>query len=76
MKGVLEITDTFFDNAGTLTLIIGEEHREIPVAESDRYRCEVEDLADAILQNRSPHLNLDETQRNLEVMDQLFAAAQ
>jgi D-xylose 1-dehydrogenase (NADP+, D-xylono-1,5-lactone-forming) len=42
-KGVLEIPDTFFDNAGALTLIIGEERREVPVAQSDRYRHEVED---------------------------------
>ena len=74
-KGVLEIPDTFFDNAGALTLVIGDESREIMVVQSDRYCREVEDFADAILQNRAPHFNVDETQRNMEVMDRLFAAA-
>jgi len=72
--GVLEIPDTFFDNPGALTLTIGEERREIPVAQSDRYRLEVEDFADAILQNRPPRLSLAETQRNMEILDRLRAA--
>jgi len=75
-KGTLEIPDTFFDNAGTLVLTTGEERREIPVNASDRYRLEVEDFAGAILQKRSPQFTLAETQRNMEVLDQLFAACQ
>jgi predicted dehydrogenase len=74
--GVLEIPDTFFDNPGTLTLTAGEERREIRVEESDRYRLEVEDFADAILQKRAPRLSLAETQRNMEILDRLQAAAQ
>lgn len=73
-KGVLEIPDTFLDNAGTLTLTVGEERREIAVEPSDRYRLEVEDFADAILHKRMPQLGLDETLRNAEVMDRLRAA--
>jgi predicted dehydrogenase len=72
--GVLEITDTFFDNPGALTLTAGAERREIPVAQSDRYCLEVEDFADAILQNRPPRLSLAETQRNMEILDRLRAA--
>ncbi len=74
--GVLEIPDTFLDNPGMLTLTTGEERREIPVAESDRYRHEVEDFADAILQEHAPRLSLAETQRNMEILDRLQAAAQ
>jgi D-xylose 1-dehydrogenase (NADP+, D-xylono-1,5-lactone-forming) len=74
-RGVLEIPDTFFDNAGALTLSVGEERRTIPVAASDRYRLELEDFADAILDGRAPQLSLAETQRNAEVMDRLLAAA-
>jgi xylose dehydrogenase (NAD/NADP) len=74
-KGALEIPDTFFDNAGALTLTVGEERREISVEQSDRYRLEVEDFADAVLSNRAPHFSLVETQRNIEVMDRLFAAS-
>jgi len=74
-RGALEIPDTFFDNPGVLTLATGEERREIPVAQSDRYRLEVEDFADAILQKRAPRLSLAETQRNMKILDRLQAAA-
>jgi D-xylose 1-dehydrogenase (NADP+, D-xylono-1,5-lactone-forming) len=74
-KGALEIPDTFLDNAGALTLTTGEERREIPVEDSDRYRLEVEDFADAILKHRAPAFSPDETQRNMEVLDRLFAAS-
>ena len=73
--GALEIPDTFFDNPGSLTLTAGGERCEIPVAQSDRYRLEVEDFADAILQQRAPRLGLAETQRNMEILDRLQAAA-
>jgi D-xylose 1-dehydrogenase (NADP+, D-xylono-1,5-lactone-forming) len=74
-RGALEIPDTFSDNPGALTLTTSEDRREIPVAESDRYRLEVEDFADAILQKRAPRLGLAETQRNMEILDRLQAAA-
>ena len=73
--GVLEIPDTFLDPAGALTLTVGEERREIPVAASDRYRYEVEDFAEAILQERAPQFTLIETLRNAEVLDRLMAAS-
>lgn len=74
-NGALRIPDTFFDNAGSLTLVQGEEQREIPVAATDRYRLEVEDFAEAILQRRPPRLALAETARNLEVLERLLASA-
>lgn len=74
-KAALEIPDTFADNAGALALTMGEERREIPVEPSDRYRLEVEDFADAILRRCAPRFSLAETQRNMEVMDSLFAAS-
>ena len=73
-KGLLEIPETYFDNAGPLTLITGEDRREISVAQSDRYRAEIEDFADAIIQKRPPKFGLAETLRNAEVTDRLFAA--
>ncbi len=74
-EGVLEIADTFFDPAGALVLTRGEERTEIAVAESDRYRAEVEDFAAAILEGRAPAFGLAETLRNAEVLDRLFAAS-
>lgn len=72
-RGVLEVPDTFLDNAGSLILTVGDERRDIPVALSDRYRLEVEDFADAILAGREPQFGLGETLRNAEVMDKLLA---
>jgi len=74
-KGILDIPETYFDLAGSLTLSFGEERQEIPVTKSDRYRHEIEDFADAILQGRPPACGLAETLRNAEVLDRLFAAA-
>jgi predicted dehydrogenase len=74
-QGVLEIPDTFFDNAGSLLLTTGDTCREIPVALSDRYRLEVEDFADAIIQQRPPQFGLAETLRNAETLDRLLAAS-
>ncbi|HVW22616.1 MAG TPA: Gfo/Idh/MocA family oxidoreductase [Opitutaceae bacterium] len=73
-EGLLEIPDTFFDNAGSLTLTQGERVRELAVPESDRYRREVEDFAAAILERRPPLLGLEESIRNLETLDRLYAA--
>jgi predicted dehydrogenase len=75
-QGVLEVPDTYFDNAGELTLTVGEERRHIPVGACERYRLEVEDFADAILRQRAPQFSLTESLRNAEVMDRLFAAAE
>jgi len=74
-KAALEIPDTFLDNAGSLVLVSGDERREIPVAQSDRYRLEIEDFAEAILQKRAPQFSLAETRRNAELMDRLIAAS-
>ncbi len=74
-KGALEVPETYFDAPGMLTLTVGEERREIPVAQSDRYRSEVEDFADAIRAGRAPLFGLAESLRNAEVLDQLFAAS-
>lgn len=74
-EGVLEINETFFDAAGSLSLTRGEERTEIAVSISDRYRSEVEDFAAAILENRSPAFGLAETLRNAEVLDRLLAAS-
>jgi predicted dehydrogenase len=63
------------DPAGALTLTVGEERSQIPVAASDRYRHEVEDFAEAILQERAPQFTLIETLRNAEVLDRLMAAS-
>ena len=74
-RGVLEIPDTYLNAAGSLSLWTGAERKEISVAESDRYRAEIEDFAGSILENRLPAFPLEETQRNATVIDRLIAAA-
>jgi len=73
-KGSLEIPVTFFGVAGSMTLTIGDKRRDIPVAESDRYRLQMEDFAEAIQQKRPPLMTTEETLRNMELLDRLYAA--
>jgi predicted dehydrogenase len=73
-KGALEIPETFMGNGGSLVLTVGTERKEIAVVESDRYRLEVEDFAEAILKKRAPLFSLKETVRNAELMDRLQGA--
>jgi predicted dehydrogenase len=72
--GVLEVPDTFSDYPGALALITGDTRREIPVAQCERYRLEIEDFSSAILEGRTPRFTMDETLRNAIVMDQIFDA--
>jgi len=74
-KGILEIPIPFLGLAGNLTLIAGDQRTEIAVPESDRYRLQLEDFADAILLKRPPLLTAEETLRNMELLDRLYAAA-
>ncbi|NLG84273.1 MAG: Gfo/Idh/MocA family oxidoreductase [Firmicutes bacterium] len=74
-KGVLEVPDTFLGDAGSIFLNTAEGRREIPVAESDRYRLEIEDFAAAVLEDRPPMLGLEESLRNMEVIERLLEAA-
>jgi xylose dehydrogenase (NAD/NADP) len=73
-KGFLEIPDTFFGNSGQLRLTTAGGTHDIAVAESDRYRLEVEDFAGAVLEARPPAMGLAETLRNAELIDRLLAA--
>jgi predicted dehydrogenase len=74
-KGALEIPVPFMGPAGNITLVTGDRRQEIAVPESDRYRLQVEDFAGAILEKRPPLLTTEETLRNMELLDRLYAAA-
>lgn len=74
-RGVLQVPNPFLGEAVPLSLLIdGKEAESIPVETTDRYRLEVEDFADAILGNRAPGLSLAETERNMVLLDRLYAA--
>lgn len=72
-EGMLESTDTFLDNAGELILHTQAGREVIPVAASDRYGAEIEDFSAAILEKRSPLLSLEESLRNMRIVDRLMA---
>lgn len=71
-KGRIEVPDTFLGTAGSIRVTTTEGVREIPTEESDRYLFEVTDFADAILNNRKPLMGLEETHRNMQVIDLLL----
>lgn len=71
-KGTLQVPDLISDVAGTLTLTTEEGTRQIEVKASERYVLEVEDFSDAILKDRLPLFSLEETVRNMEIIDCLM----
>lgn len=73
-QGRLLVPDPFLGDAGELTLVTAQGTRSIPVVATDRYASQVRDFAAAILQNRPPLLSLDESIRNLEVLDMIRAS--
>ncbi len=72
-QGSLEIPVTFFGVAGNLLMTVGDKRRDITIDESDRYRLQVEDFAEAILKKRAPMIPIEETLRNMELLDRLYA---
>ena len=75
-KGVLYVPNTFLEDACSLTLTVdGKIEKTIQVENSDRYRLEVEDFADAVISKRPPFFSLQETLRNMELIDRLMAAS-
>ncbi len=71
-KGIVEVPLTFSNDAGFITVISHEGKREVEVLESDRYQLEIEDFSDAVLHNRKPLFSLDETVRNMRILDDLM----
>lgn len=72
-KGRVSIPDPFLGEAGEITLHTAQSVRRIPVAATDRYTTQVRDFSAAILQDRAPLLTLEESIRNLEVLDMIRA---
>lgn len=73
-QGRLTIPDPFLGEAGELILSTAQGSRSLPVAATERYTEQVRDFAAAILEERAPLLGLDESIRNLEVLDMIRAS--
>ena len=70
-EGALLVPDTFLDEAGQLTLLTRRGSESIAVAASDRYGEEIRDFSKAILEERQPKLSLEESLRNMHVLDRI-----
>lgn len=73
-KGMLIVDKPFLDDAGALHLHTAEGVRELPVSESDRYQAEIRHFSSAVLDQPSRLIPLDETIRNMQVLDMIHAA--
>lgn len=71
-EGALLIPDTFLDDAGEITLQTKQGSQSIAVAKSDRYGEEIGDFSSAILEHRCPALGLEESLRNMRILDRIF----
>jgi predicted dehydrogenase len=72
-EGRLEVDATYLDDAGELVLHTRSGREVIPVAASDRYRAEIEDLSSAIADKRPPLISLDDSLRTARTLDRLRA---
>ena len=70
-EGALLVPDTFLDDAGQLTLLTKHGSESIAVAASDRYGEEIRDFSTAILEGRLPKLGLEESLRNLRILERI-----
>ncbi|MCX7920861.1 MAG: Gfo/Idh/MocA family oxidoreductase [Clostridia bacterium] len=71
-KGLIEVPFTFQGYGGAVTVVKDSEKKEIEVQECDRYILEIEDFADAIINNRQPMVSLEDTLRNMKVIEMLY----
>lgn len=71
-KGIIEVPDTFLGTAGKISIRTKEGIREVEVEESERYQLEIEDFADAILNDREVYIKIDDSIRDMEIMDELL----
>ena len=71
--GVLEVPRPFQKSGEPFRLITAAGLEEIPVPESDNYRLEIEDFSGAILEGRPLRFPIQDSLRNMGVLEQLVA---
>lgn len=71
-KGIIEVSDTFLGSPGKIIITTKEGKEEVEVEESKRYQLEIEDFADTILNDREVYIRLDDSIRDMEIMDDLL----
>ncbi|MDP4183323.1 MAG: Gfo/Idh/MocA family oxidoreductase [Bacillota bacterium] len=71
-NGTILIPDTFSDNAGKIILRNDQSEEEIDIEPCQRYVLEIEDFASSILERGEPLIGLDETLRNIKIIEKLL----
>ncbi|RCX20204.1 putative dehydrogenase [Anaerobacterium chartisolvens] len=71
-KGILKIPNTFDDRPEPITAITSQGSEKIEIEIKDRYALQIEDFADAVINDRSPLFSVDETIRNIRIIEQLL----
>ncbi len=74
-KATLAIPEPFWGNAGALSWTTADGRGEIAVAETDRFRAEIEDFAAAIRGEHPLLLDAEESIRNLKIIQTILAKA-
>ena len=74
-EGYIAINDTTLGPTNKIILTTAEGTDEIITEDNDddKYLYEIEDFADSILNNRMPMMSIDETYRNMKVIDQIMS---
>ena len=74
-EGTLQIPEPFWGNPGSLLLTTPEGEEKISVDGTDRFRAEIQDFAGAIRENRPVRVDVEESIRNLKIINQILAKA-
>ena len=74
-EGTLTVPEPFWGNAGSVVLKTPAGERGISVGETDRFRAEIEDFAGAILEERPLLVDVEESVRNLKIIEAILVKA-
>jgi len=74
-EGTILVQDSFDGTDVPILLYKNGTITEIPVEASERYVLEIEDFSNAVLMDREPSFTLDETVRNIRLINRILEAA-
>ncbi len=74
-EGTLLMRDSFDETDTPLLMIKNDTATDIPVPACSRYVLEIEEFSSAILEGRAPALSLQETLRNVRLIERILRAA-
>lgn len=72
-RGVLKVPQPFLGKTGTMTLTTGGGSQTVRAGWVDPYQREIEDFGEVVLSGKPPLFPLEETLRNMQVIDGMLA---